>query len=133
MNRHAFLLLLVSINGLSGTILGALGAHALEKRLVEAGNTSAWETAGQYQLIHVACSLALLVWADCRCESAKNLHRAVIWWQVGCVVFSGSIYILALGGPRFFGPITPLGGLALMVGWATLAVHALRLQPRPSS
>jgi uncharacterized membrane protein YgdD (TMEM256/DUF423 family) len=69
-----------------------------------------------YHLVHAVALLALpnWVWVG-RC------------WIAGIVLFSGSLYWLSLGGPRFLGPVTPLGGLAFLLGWALAAWNAVRL------
>ena len=104
-----------SLLGFTGVALGAFGAHALKETLNANGTTATWQTAVLYQLIH-AVALATgptAPWAG-RC------------WIAGVVLFSGSLYWLALGGPKFLGPVTPLGGLALLLGWALLAWHAFK-------
>ena len=106
--------------GLTGVTLGAFGAHYLKSRLTEDG-LKAWGTAVQYQLIHAAVMLAIV---GLRASHASNPHRldqAYALMGTGTVLFSGSIYALVLGGPRLLGPVTPLGGLFMMAGWAALA------------
>lgn len=107
-------------------LLGALGAHALKGRLVERGSMEAWQTGAHYHLVHAVASLALLAWAATQPERRTRLHRASAFWQLGCLLFAGSIYALALGGPRILGPVTPLGGLAFLTGWVLVAIEGLR-------
>ncbi|MBI2815089.1 MAG: DUF423 domain-containing protein [Opitutae bacterium] len=104
--------------GFTGVALGALGAHALKDTLAANGTTATWQTAVLYHLIH-AVALATG-------PTAPGVGRC---WAAGVVLFSGSLYWLALGGPKLLGPITPLGGVALLAGWALLAWHAFR-QPK---
>ena len=92
--------------------MGAFGAHALKKTLESRGTLQSWQTAVQYQLI---TAVALLALDDEAHGTAKSLLLC------GAVAFSGSIYGLSLGGPRLLGPVTPLGGLAMIAGWAALA------------
>ena len=109
--------------GLSGVALGAFGAHALKQSLAERGASGTWETAVLYHLLH---TVALFV---CARSSVEGWHqnRVVCWlWIAGILLFSGSLYILALGGPRWLGPVTPLGGVLLIAGWAWIAWDALR-------
>ena len=105
-----------SLLGFTGVGLGAFGAHALKDTLVVNGTTATWQTAVLYQLIHAVALLAL--------PGGPWVSRC---WIVGVGLFSGSLYWLALGGPKFLGPITPLGGIALLLGWALLARQAFRL------
>lgn len=109
--------------GASGVLLGAFGAHALAERL-EAGALSAWDTAVQYQLVH---ALALVLIAVL-CGRDDGLAIRVAGWShaLGILMFSGSLYLLALGGPRLLGPVTPIGGVAFVLGWVALAVAARR-------
>lgn len=109
--------------GAVGVALGAFGAHGLKAR-VSAEMVAIWETGARY---HVTHALALLAtgWA---CERwPGSLTSAAGWlFLAGIVVFSGSLYALALTGVRALGAITPLGGLCLIAGWAALALGAMR-------
>lgn len=123
----SYALLAGGILGLTGVTLGAFGAHALKATLVERGMTVAWETASRYHLFHAIAFIGLAAWE--RASPTGFTPRATIWitrlWCAGIVLFSGSIYWLALGGPRWLGPITPLGGVALMAGWLLIMLAAL--------
>ncbi len=117
------------ILGALGVVLGALGAHALAGDLAQRGRTEAWDTAVKYHLIHAVALLALAAWVEARAASGKTGGVKPAQWAAGCwvagmVLFSGSLYLLALGGPAWLGPVTPLGGLALIAGWVLLAVAA---------
>jgi uncharacterized membrane protein YgdD (TMEM256/DUF423 family) len=108
--------------GLTGVALGAFGAHSLKAKLAANGMAQAWETGVQYHLFH---ALAVLAVAALSASSASEqcsrwLSRAVWAWIVGVVLFSGSLYFMALGGPKRLGFITPLGGVALLAGWACI-------------
>lgn len=119
------LLLLTSISGLSGVVLGALGAHAWRERL--SSSVEAWHTASIYHLIHTVAAMILLIGASAVPTRRPLTARiVVICWLGGCLLFSGSIYLLALGGPRWLGPVTPLGGFAFISGWCLLAIEAWR-------
>ncbi|HEX5305168.1 MAG TPA: DUF423 domain-containing protein [Dyella sp.] len=113
---------LVALAGASGVLLGAFGAHALRARL-DGAAMGWWQTAVQYQLWH-ALALALAVHAG----RGRAGRVATMAFAIGIVVFSGSLYAMALGAPRWFGAITPLGGVAFVVGWIALAL-ALRRSP----
>ena len=97
---------------------GAFGAHGLRGRL-EPDMLAVFETGARYQMYH-ALALLAVAWATVRWpESAAALAG---WLFVaGIVVFSGSLYVLALSGVRWLGAVTPLGGLCFLAGWAVLA------------
>ncbi len=118
-------LLTAGLLGVTGVSLGAFGAHALAAGLAERGMTQAWETASRYHLIHTVAVFGAAVFLR---FGASRASRCVRWaarcWTAGTVIFSGSLYLLALGGPRWLGPITPLGGIALIVGWGALVAAA---------
>ena len=116
-----FLLLSAGLLGLTGVALGAFGAHGLKATLETTGGLENWKTAVFYQLVH---AVALLALASRNEPAVRVIGR---WWIIGVVLFSGSLYALALGVPaKFIWPITPLGGLALLLGWARLTWAAFR-------
>ncbi len=120
-----FALIAAGILGLSGVALGAFGAHALAATLAERGMTHAFETGSRYHLFHALAVLAAAAWLRSATDTAAG---RMVWaarcWTVGVILFSGSLYWLALGGPRWLGPVTPLGGLALMIGWLLVVMAA---------
>ena len=102
---------------------GAFGAHALRRRLDE-NLLAVFETGIRYQMYH-ALALLAVAWAMDRWGG--GLVAASGWLFVaGTVVFSGSLYLLALTGQRMFGAVTPLGGVAFLAGWLVLLIGALR-------
>jgi uncharacterized membrane protein YgdD (TMEM256/DUF423 family) len=102
--------------GFLGVLAGAFGAHALDGRLTTEMH-AIWETAARYQITH-AVVLLFAGWVGA---------RAAGWLLVaGIVLFSGSLYALALTGVRVLGAITPLGGLCLLAGWLALAFALAR-------
>ncbi len=104
-------------------ILGAFGAHALRSTL-SPDDLSTFEIGVRYQMIH-ALALLAVAWASTQWESAAVV--AAGWaFVAGIVVFSGSLYTLVLTGQRWLGAVTPVGGVAFIVGWALLAWTALR-------
>jgi uncharacterized membrane protein YgdD (TMEM256/DUF423 family) len=104
--------------------LGAFGAHGLKDVLQEGGHVATWETASRYHLLH---GLALFATGLAARELSRNVCRAAgVLFALGMLLFSGSLYWLALGGPAWLGPVTPLGGTCLIAGWIVLAVGALR-------
>ena len=115
-------LLIGSLVGFLGVAAGAFGAHGLRSRL-SPDMLAVFETAVRYQMYHV---FALLITAAvmARVGDARLLAFAGWSFMTGVVLFSGSLYALALTGVSGLGAITPLGGLAFLVGWACLAVFA---------
>jgi uncharacterized membrane protein YgdD (TMEM256/DUF423 family) len=115
-------LLLGSLAGFLGVGLGAFGAHGLKTRL-SAEMLAVFETGVRYQMYH---ALALLVVSAAvgHLGSARLLVSAGWLFVAGIVLFSGSLYVLALTGITTLGAITPLGGLAFLAGWACLALFA---------
>lgn len=104
------------ILGALGVALGAFGAHALKARLTPE-QLSAWETGVLYHLLHTAVLLMLGLYAA---ATQRPITPAAPLFAAGILLFSGSLYVLALGGPRLFGPVTPLGGLCFIAGWVAL-------------
>lgn len=109
----------ISAAGLSGALAvaaGAFGAHALRNRL-DAYHLGVFETGARYHLVHALALLACGLLLGAGWSRAKV---SAIAFAVGTVIFSGSLYALALTGVRGLGAITPLGGLAFMMGWLSL-------------
>jgi len=115
------ILVVSALYGLLGVAAGAFGAHALEGRLPP-GDLAIFETAVRYQLLH---AVALLAVAGL---GGRGYAVATPAWSftLGVLIFSGSLYLLVLTGARWLGAITPIGGIALLVGWAALAWSAVR-------
>lgn len=107
--------------GFLAVAAGAFGAHALEDRL-DPDQLDAYETAARYQLVH---SVVLLVLGVVVAQRGMPL-RIPYTILAGTVLFSGSIYLLIFTDTAWIGPVTPLGGLLLLAGWAQTAVWALR-------
>ena len=106
-----------------GVAFGAFGAHALRSSL-SAADLATFETGVRYQMYH-AFGLFVVAWATTQ-WNAQTVQAAGWAFVIGTVVFSGSLYVLVLSGARWLGAITPLGGVALISGWALLAWSALR-------
>ncbi|WP_307119570.1 DUF423 domain-containing protein [Sphingomonas kyeonggiensis] len=107
--------LVTVLAALSGAIAVAAGAFAAHGA---SGQAAEWlKTGGQYQLIHAVAALVAL----------RMGERISPWlFVVGGALFAGTLYAMAFGGPRWFGAITPIGGVALILGWICLAVGAWR-------
>lgn len=106
-----------------GVALGAFGAHGLRSLLDDAA-LAWWQTAVQYQMWHAIGLVAL---------GAARLPRSLLpaaMLAAGTVIFAGTLYAIALGGPRWLGAVTPVGGSLMILGWLMLAWRVLRGAPR---
>ena len=112
--------------GASGVLLAALGAHSLKAALIAAGTHDIWESAIIFQLVHASALLGFAGWLR---ASPPPPSRRAAWaarlFVLGTVLFSGSLYLLAFGGPRWLGALAPLGGLSLISAWVLAACAAL--------
>ncbi len=106
---------IAAVSGGLAVILGAFGAHGLKELLRAHEAMSTWETAVLYHLVH---SVVLFLTAD------RAAMRSGPWWSmlVGIILFSGTLYALALTDIGWLGAITPLGGVGLIVGWLWWAI-----------
>jgi uncharacterized membrane protein YgdD (TMEM256/DUF423 family) len=116
-------LALAALSGAIAVAAGAFGAHALKARLAP-DLLAVFETGARYHLSH-ALAIGLAAWASTRFPG--RAATAAGWlFLAGTVLFSGSLYLLALSGVRWLGAVTPLGGVAFIGGWLALALAALR-------
>jgi uncharacterized membrane protein YgdD (TMEM256/DUF423 family) len=106
------LTILAALSAAAAIAAGAFGAHAAQGDAVE------WlKTGGMYQLIHAVAVLVIL----------QRFPSAAWLLLIGSLIFSVSLYAMALGAPRWFGAITPIGGIVMIIGWLTCAYNAWRL------
>ena len=117
-------LLIAAINGFLAVAAGAFGAHGLQNRL-DAHGLQVFETGARYQMYH-ALAIGLTAFA-LRGSAAAPARGAAILFLAGIVLFSGSLYALALTNSRALAMITPVGGLAFLAGWIALGFAATRL------
>jgi uncharacterized membrane protein YgdD (TMEM256/DUF423 family) len=118
------------VYGFLAVALGAFGAHALRGVFAQATDAAKrvewWQTASHYHLVHaIAIAVAAVLLGRTQHGAASVAGGA---FAGGVLVFSGTLYAMALGAPRWFGAITPLGGTMLLVGWGALVVAALALR-----
>ena len=106
-----------------GVCLGAFGAHALKNRFGEY-EIGIWNTATLYLFIHGLALLVISLAEKSGALSSLGIRPTQYFFIFGIVVFSGSLYTLALSGVKILGAITPLGGIAMIIGWALLAYRA---------
>ena len=118
-----FIIAIAAVFGLLAVIAGAAGTHALRDTL-DAGALRTFETAARFQMYHALALLAVGILAM-RWQTRILIVSAVLF-TLGILLFSGSLYILALTGIGIFGAIAPIGGISLMAAWASLILAALR-------
>lgn len=115
-------------------ILGAMGAHYLKETLnYPLEKIESWKTGVQYQLIN-GLALIILVLTQ-KIFKVINLKKAILFIKIGIILFSGSIYFLTLNYslkiellPKILGPLTPLGGLCLIIGWLLFIIALLKVK-----
>jgi uncharacterized membrane protein YgdD (TMEM256/DUF423 family) len=122
---HKNFLLVAAILGFLGVAFGAFGAHGLRNR-ISPEMLAVFEIGVRYQMYHV---FALLTVATAMAQFGQVRLLWIAGWSfiAGIIIFSGSLYALALTGTGMFGAITPIGGVALLIGWACLAFFAAAL------
>jgi uncharacterized membrane protein YgdD (TMEM256/DUF423 family) len=118
-------ILLGALAGAAGVVLGAFGAHALKARL-SADMLAVWQTAVQYHFWHALALIAIGIVIAVGLPGSTTLRWAGWLMVAGLVLFSGSLYVLALSGARWLGAVTPFGGAAWIGAWVLLAVAVLR-------
>lgn len=105
--------------GFCAVAFGAFGAHALDGRLTAEG-AEWWQTATLYGLTHAAAALAAGL-------SGRGGKIAAGGWMIvaGAVIFSGTLYAMALGAPRWLGAVTPVGGISMLAGWVMIGLGGI--------
>lgn len=114
-------LFLGSLLGFGSVALGAFGAHGLQGKLTTEG-LGWWETATLYALVH---SVLIAGLGLAKKNGFSGLDLPGVFLAVGVVIFAGTLYAMSLGAPRWFGAITPIGGVCLLIGWGWLAAIGL--------
>lgn len=111
--------------GALAVLCGAFGAHLLRDRLPP-DLLAVWSTGAQYHLVHAVALLALALADRAKVLSVKLPYRLM---AAGSILFSGSLYALALSGIRLFGAATPVGGILLVGGWVSIASRGFARRP----
>ena len=114
-----------ALAGAAGVALGAFGAHALKARL-SADMLAVWQTAVQYHFWHALALIAIGILIALALPGSALLRWAGWLMVAGILLFSGSLYALALSGVRSLGAVTPFGGVAWIAAWVLLAVAVWR-------
>jgi len=124
MGQPRWFLVMGAVNGGLAVLLGAFAAHVLKQR-IDPDMLEVFRTGVQYHAIH---ALALLVVGLLGRSRNMSSALALSGWALlaGILLFSGSLYILALGGARWLGAVTPFGGIAFLIAWIAMAVAAVR-------
>jgi uncharacterized membrane protein YgdD (TMEM256/DUF423 family) len=117
-------LLIASFSGFLAVALGAFGAHALKQVLLENNRTDTFELAVRYHFYHTLALLAIALLMDR--FGSKWLSISAICILIGMLLFSGSLYLLALANNTSFAIITPIGGVFLLTGWGFLFLAAFK-------
>lgn len=116
------LLCIAAISGFMTVVLGAFGAHAL-KNGIASGLYAAYQTGVEYHFYHTLTLLFLALYNVTGTEKVRLY--AVVAFIVGILLFSGSLYLMALTGNRSLGMITPIGGISFLIGWGLLGYTAI--------
>jgi uncharacterized membrane protein YgdD (TMEM256/DUF423 family) len=122
-------LLLAAINGFLAVSLGAFAAHGLRARL-SPDLLATFQTGVQYHMIHTLALFGVGLLAF-QLPATASLRISGYLFMAGIVLFSGSLYVLAVSGVRWLGAITPFGGLAFLAGWVLLGWTAYRMTLTP--
>jgi uncharacterized membrane protein YgdD (TMEM256/DUF423 family) len=122
-----FWLVVASVSGFASVALDALGAHALKDTFDEYGR-SVYETAVLYQMFHSSALLAVGILQNL--FKRTSLAPAGWFFLGGIILFSGSLYLLAVSGARWLAAITPFGGVAFLLGWAWLVFAFVKASSR---
>ena len=118
------ILLFAAIFGAAAVSIGAFGAHAAKPMLLAADRLDTFETAVKYHFYHTLALLLIGVLA--KVAPHKTLSNAAFAMVLGILIFSGSLYALCFTGIGILGAITPIGGVAFIVGWAILGIYAVK-------
>ncbi|PJZ41029.1 hypothetical protein CH370_12315 [Leptospira kmetyi] len=120
--KQKTILILSSLSGFLGVALGAFGAHAL-KTVITPDLLAVYETGNRYHLIHSILPLILALTGFVNRNKAAWISS--ILFLAGILIFSGSLYVLAITGIRILGAITPIGGVSFLIAWTLLGFSAI--------
>lgn len=119
-----FFLITAAISGFLAVVIGAFAAHGL-KQILTADSIEIVKTGVSYQMYHALALMLIALWISHK-PATPGLKAGGLAFILGSLLFSGSLYALALDAPRWIGPVTPLGGLCFLFGWLFLMTAAWR-------
>ncbi|WP_428685721.1 DUF423 domain-containing protein [Reyranella sp.] len=120
-------IVVAALSGAISVIVGAFAAHGLDLRTEAGLKARDWlQTGSHYQMFHALAMLGVCALAGAELVSVRLAVVALWLFLAGSVLFPGALYSLSFGGPRWFGAVAPIGGLAFIAGWVFLAIAALK-------
>ena len=120
-------IVVAALSGAISVIVGAFAAHGLDLRTEAGLKARDWlQTGSHYQMVHALAMLGVCALVGADLLNARLSVVALWLFLVGSVLFPGALYSLSFGGPRWFGAVAPIGGLAFIAGWVFLAVAAFK-------
>lgn len=120
-------IVVAALSGAISVIVGAFAAHGLDLRTEAGLKARDWlQTGSQYQMVHALAMLGVCALAGAELLNVRLAGVALWLFLLGSVLFPGALYSLSFGGPRWFGAVAPVGGLAFIAGWVFLAIAAFK-------
>lgn len=125
MNKYRIALIITAVAGFLAVAVGAFGAHALTSLLTENNRLDTFELASRYHFYHTLALLGISLLL--KQNASKHFFMSLIFILTGMILFSGSLYILAITNYTPIAMVTPVGGVFLLAGWAVLLYAAVKL------
>lgn len=120
-------IVVAALSGAIAVIVGAFAAHGLDLRTEAGLKAKDWlQTGSHYEIFHALAMLGVCALAAAKLVNVRVAVAAQWCFLIGSILFPGALYSLSFGGPRWFGAVAPIGGLAFIAGWVLLAIAALR-------
>ena len=120
-------IVVAALSGAISVVVGAFAAHGLDLRTEAGLKARDWlQTGSHYQMVHALAMLGVCALAGADLLNVRLSVVALWLFLVGSVLFPGALYSLSFGGPRWFGAVAPIGGLAFIAGWVFLAIAAFK-------
>jgi uncharacterized membrane protein YgdD (TMEM256/DUF423 family) len=120
-------IVVAALSGAISVIVGAFAAHGLDLRTEAGLKARDWlQTGSHYQMVHALAMLGVCALAGVELLNVRLAVVALWLFVVGSILFPGALYSLSFGGPRWFGAVAPIGGLAFLAGWVFLAIAAFK-------